>query len=67
MSKANAVEMPSDMRAKAQGLLSSVQSQQLSFQSYIQGCMDGMGLNGDWNLDTATWAFKKINKKDKGN
>lgn len=38
-------------------------SVELETQAYLQGCMDCLGLEGDWNLDTKKWVFTKVKEK----
>lgn len=51
------VPMTPAMIAKAQMKLLLAQTAQKEFLAYIEGCMTGMGLDGDYNLDTQKWVF----------
>ena len=58
------VKMPQEMRGKANNLWVQKGMLEIKFQSYIEGCKDGLGLNGDWNLDLGTWTFNPVPKKE---
>ena len=51
------------MKTVAQGKLLTAQAAQQDFQSYVRGCMDGLGLNGDYNLNIQEWTFELVEKK----
>ena len=51
-------------RSRAQEKLLAAQLAQKDFQTYMEGLMAGVGLDGNenWNLDVNTWTFEKIEK-----
>ena len=63
MSEGN-IALSNTAKAKAQALLSNALQAQGNFQMYIQGCKDTLELEGDWNLNTQTWEFEPMKKKD---
>ena len=52
--------MPESMKAKALNLFNQKQIAELRLQTFLEGCMEGLGLQGNWNLDLATWTFKEM-------
>jgi len=59
------VKMSESMKAKAQSLMAESAMASTRLQMYIGGCKDGLGLEGDWNIDTQTWEFSPVPKKEK--
>ena len=57
------VVMPDEARAKAQILATTKTMADIQLQSFLEGCMAGLGLEGDWNLDTNTWTFTQMPEK----
>ena len=45
--------------------LLAIQVAQRELNVFVQGYMQGLGLRGDYNLDTATWTLKRVPKKEK--
>ena len=60
--KLKEVPMPVSMAAKAQNMINSKSLMEAQIQGFFEGCMEGLGLEGDWNLDTKTWVFKQVPK-----
>ena len=58
------MEMPEKMKQTAQKLLAEAFNADARFRMYVQGCMDGLGLEGDWNLDTNAWTFTEMPKTE---
>mgnify|MGYP001578875846 CR=1 FL=1 len=50
-------KMPKDAVSKAQQLLVNKTIADIALQKYLEGVKDGMGLEGDWNLDSNQWVF----------
>ena len=49
--------------ATAKAKMRDVQVVQRDFETYIEGCMDGLGLKGDYQLDIKTWTFVPVKKE----
>uniref|UniRef100_A0A6M3XKM5 Uncharacterized protein n=1 Tax=viral metagenome TaxID=1070528 RepID=A0A6M3XKM5_9ZZZZ len=49
-------------RNQAQSKWMAAQLAQKEFQTFMAGMMAGLGLDGDWNLNTDTWTFEPIEK-----
>ena len=49
------IKFPVKALPKAQQLLNQKAVAEMQFQTYVQGVFDALGLDGDWNLDIATW------------
>lgn len=60
----NTLVMSEKMKAGAQTRMAAMQTAQAILQSYVMGCRDALGLEGEWNLDTATWTFSKMEPKE---
>lgn len=56
------VQMSERMKATALLKLLSAQAAQREFVAFVEGCKEGLGLDGDYNLDTAQWQFSPIEK-----
>ncbi len=50
--------------AKARAKLQVVRLAQQDLETYLQGCMDGLGLNGEHQLDMQTWVFTPVKKEE---
>lgn len=64
--KMNKVKLSSEAIAQAQGLIMSKSLADIALQKFLEGCKAGLGLNGDYNLDTRAWTFVKMPKKEGG-
>ncbi len=60
------VKMPDEAKIKAQTLATAKSIADIRLQSFLEGCMSGLGLKGDWNLDTNTWTFTQMPKPQEG-
>ena len=58
------VKLPNEAITQAQGLMMGKNLADVSLQKFLEGCKSGLGINGDWNLDTRTWTFIKMPKKE---
>ncbi|MAH50453.1 hypothetical protein CMI37_31820 [Candidatus Pacearchaeota archaeon] len=43
--------------------LKEVEVAQRELQSYIQGCVHGLGLQGNWNVNIEKGVFEEVKKK----
>jgi len=59
------VKMPNSAKTKAQAWAMAKTLADTRLQSFLEGCMEGLGLEGDWDLDTNTWTFTQIPNKPK--
>ena len=59
------MKIPKDMIEGIQGKLMAVQMTQRELSSYVEGCLQGLGLKGEWNLNTVTWSFEKAKEMKK--
>ena len=59
------VVLPDEAIAQVKGLMANKAMADMSLYKFLEGCKAGLGLNGDWNLDTRTWTFIKMPKKEK--
>ena len=59
------IKMIEDMREKTMVLMAAKSLADTRLQAFLEGCMSGLGLNGDWNLDTRTLTFLKMPKPKK--
>jgi len=59
------VKIPDKVKGNIQGLLTQKASIESSMRMYMQGYMDSLDLEGDWNLDTNKWVLVKMPKKEK--
>lgn len=57
------VKLPDEAIRQAQRLLADRNLIDISLQKFLEGCKIGLGLNGNWNLDTKTWTFTKLKKE----
>lgn len=46
-------------KKKLTELLTARQGVEVQLQTYLTGLQDGLGLEGNWNLDIQTWQFTK--------
>ena len=53
------VVIPESAQKKMLELISAQNNLQAQLQAYLGGLQDGLGLEGNWNLDVATWQFTK--------
>ena len=51
------IKLSPQMRNTAQLKKLVAEAAQRDFQSYLQGCIDALGLTGNYNLDTNQWTF----------
>ena len=58
------IKLPNEAIAQAQGLMMTKNLADMALQKFLEGCKSGLGLNGNWNLDTKTWTFIKMPKKE---
>mgnify|MGYP001598736762 CR=1 FL=1 len=63
MTEKKEVQLPQSAKEKAIALFNQTRVAQLQFQSFLDGCKEGLGLEGNWNLDTNTWTFILVEKK----
>lgn len=61
--KLKSVKMSDNMRVKAEALATAKSLADLQLRAFLEGCMAGLDLQGDWNLDTSTWTFIQMPKK----
>ena len=54
------VKVSAKVQEQAKSLLLAAQTANDRFRTYLEGCKDGLGLEGDWNLNTQTWEFTKV-------
>lgn len=57
--------MPKDMVVRAKALAMARGFAESQFQVYLEGCMMGLKLKGDWSVDTTTWSFTEMPKEEK--
>jgi len=53
-------KLPVSAINKATQLFSQMKIAEQQLHAFLDGCKEGMGLDGDWNLDIATWTFTKL-------
>ena len=61
------IRVPDKVREGVQILLAQKTLSESNLGIYIQGYIDSLGLEGDWNLDTTKWTVTKIPKVPKEN
>ena len=54
------IQVPEKIKVALSNLLAQRQNLESQISLYGQGIMDGMGLEGNWNLDTQKWVLTKI-------
>jgi len=59
------ISLPDNVKQEAQARLAQINKLQGEFFNYVSGAKDGMGLVGDFNLDTTTWQFRSVPKEKK--
>ena len=57
------VKLNDKQRTTAQGKLLTIQIAQQDLNTYVQGLMEGLGLEGRWNLNTSDWTFTEMPPK----
>jgi len=58
------VVMTEKMKAGTQARLAALQMSQEALRSYVNGCSDAIGLEGNWNFDASTFTFTKRDPKE---
>ena len=53
------IVMTEKMKAGTQARLAALQMAQATLTSYVNGCSDTLGLEGNWNFDATTFTFTK--------
>ena len=61
--KPTEVKLPKAAIAKAQGLLQQSKMAAMALNTFLEGCKAGLGLEGDYNLNTVSWVFVEMEKK----
>jgi len=61
--KRKVMPVPDSARVAIQALMSDARQAQERLNMYVQGCKEGMGLEGDYNLNTSTWEFEPMSKE----
>ena len=56
----NSIVMPDSMKVKATQLFNQKALADTALQNFLAGCVEGLGLKGDWNLDVKTLIFTKM-------
>ena len=64
MEKNSVVALPEAAKKRVAQLQNEIALANMKLQAYAQGCIDALGLEGDWNLDTSQWVFTKIVKPE---
>jgi hypothetical protein len=62
---AKEVKIPNKVQGQIQSLLVKRVAAESNFQMYVQGYVDSLELDGDWNLDTNKWVLVKMPKEAK--
>jgi len=60
-----AIPMTEDMKSTIQNILTQQNMLNLKLQSYLEGCKEGLGLDGDWQVDVRTFTFAPVPKPKK--
>jgi len=63
--KTKAIPMTEDMKSTVQNILTQQNMLTLKLQSYLEGCREGLGLDGDWQVDVRTFTFAPVPKPKK--
>jgi len=59
-----AIKLSAEVIAGIKERMLKAQIAQTELQHYLNGCLQGMGLKGDWDINTDTWTVsKKVVKK----
>ena len=51
--------MPEEVKKVSPQVLAKIQAMQLALQNYLQGVQDGMGLDGQYNINVQTGELTK--------
>lgn len=54
------IPIPAPAKRRLQVLLDNANSAQVQFRQYAEGVKDGLGLDGEYSLDTSVWEFKPM-------
>ena len=59
------VKISAEAVSAIQAKMIAVEIAQKELNSYLAGYMQGLGLEGSWNLNTTTWIFEKTKEVKK--
>ncbi len=59
------IKVPDKVKVQMQVLLTQKTLAESNLNIYIQGYMDSLDLDGNWNLDTTKWTLTKIPEEEK--
>ncbi len=57
------IKVPDKVKEQVQALLTQRAVIESNLRMYMQGCMDSLDLEGDWNFDTTKWTLAKMPKE----
>lgn len=57
------MDIPESAKDKLVMLYNQLGQAQKAFGTYAEGVKDGLGLDGDYNLDTKNWTFVQVDKE----
>ena len=60
------IKIPDKIKGNIQSLLTQKASIESSLRMYMQGYVDSLELEGDWNLDTDKWVLTEMPEAEKG-
>ena len=58
------IQLPEKIKVALGNLLAQRQNLENQIGLYCQGIIDGMGLEGNWNLDTDKWVLTKVSEAE---
>ncbi len=58
------IKLPNEAIVQVQSLLMSKNQADIALQKFLEGCKAGLGISGNYNLDTKTWTFIQMPKKE---